>query len=473
MWKEALTMNNWFEVSRDGLRQLQSGKPKTFIINELVQNAFDEDIKGCEIIMSFSDGITKLEVIDDNPEGFKDITHAYTLYADTYKRRDATKRGRYNLGEKQVIAICDYAKVSTTKGIVIFDKKGRHEEPPIRKKGSRIELHFKTSKEEYLELLKHSKTLLVPEHIKFIVNGEVINSKPIHTSFDASLLTEVLDDDVMRQRWRTTQVNLVSHNDEESYIYEMGIPITPTDCPWHIDIQQKIILSIDRDSISARYLKDLYSKVLNNVHDDIIEPSALWVRTAMKAKTTVKEAIQSIMTKRFGEKFCIANPHDTHAMEKAVSQGYNVIYGSELSKEEWSQIKDNTSIQSSSQLFGESGWVLAKLVQPTRQMLIVQKVAQTLAKRILNIDITVKFVDAKTATTVADYSREGKILRFNVGRLPKTFFDNPVSVPVLDLIYHELGHEKESMVEYHKLLTRLGAEGTILALKEPQFFKVN
>ena len=60
--------------------------------------------------------MVEVTVKDDSPEGFRNITHAYTLFADTYKRRDPTKRGRFNLGEKQVIAICKRAIVMTTKG---------------------------------------------------------------------------------------------------------------------------------------------------------------------------------------------------------------------------------------------------------------------------------------------------------------------------------------------------------------------
>jgi len=40
---------NWFEVSREGLRQLQAGKSKDFVVRELIQNAWDEDISICHL----------------------------------------------------------------------------------------------------------------------------------------------------------------------------------------------------------------------------------------------------------------------------------------------------------------------------------------------------------------------------------------------------------------------------------------
>lgn len=117
---------NWFEVSREGLRQLQAGKPKDFVVRELIQNAWDENITSCCLRISrCGKNLVEITVEDDSPEGFRDITHAFTLFAPTYKRKDPEKRGRFNIGEKQVLAICESAVISTTKGTVIFDSQGR------------------------------------------------------------------------------------------------------------------------------------------------------------------------------------------------------------------------------------------------------------------------------------------------------------------------------------------------------------
>lgn len=475
-------MNNWFEVSKEGLKALQAGKSKTFIINELVQNGFDEEITQCKVDIIYGKDITEIRVSDDSPEGFKNISHAYTLYADTYKRQDPTKRGRFNLGEKQVIAICEKAFVETTKGTIIFDENGRHESDIKTDHGSIITIWVKLNRQEHDELLNHTKTLLVPSHIKFIVNDEIIKSKPVLKSFNCSLLTEILENDVMRQRWRQTQVDLVSHNDDISYIYEMGIPITSTDCPWHINVQQKIILNIDRDNINGRYLKDLYSKVLNNAYDDVeeAESSSLWVRTAMKAKTTIKEAVENIMTKRYGEKHCIANPSDKHSVEDAISHGYNVIYGSEMSKEEWSNVKEQTDIQSTSQLFGHNEIAAGKVVTDvTTNMKQFVTYAKNIGNKLLGINIKVIFVDVPDCVTIADYNREAKVFRVNIGHkyIRKGFFDKPISDITTKLIIHELSHEEGKKLghidyTYQEMQSTLGAKLTMLALKEPEFFEV-
>ncbi len=73
-----MSKNSWLEVDREGLRQLQEGKPKHFIIKELAQNAWDENTTICEVRTSHQKGIAEITVIDDNPEGFRERC-LYTL----------------------------------------------------------------------------------------------------------------------------------------------------------------------------------------------------------------------------------------------------------------------------------------------------------------------------------------------------------------------------------------------------------
>ena len=44
--------------------------------------------------------LADLTVEDDSPEGFHDLTHAYTLFAEAYKRGNPEQRGQFNLGRK-------------------------------------------------------------------------------------------------------------------------------------------------------------------------------------------------------------------------------------------------------------------------------------------------------------------------------------------------------------------------------------
>jgi len=465
-------MNNWFEVDKNGLKQLQAGKSKTFIINELTQNAWDQNITFCEITLEYDGEFCTLHVRDDDPEGFKDITHAYTLFAYTSKRDDPTKRGRFNLGEKQVLSICHFAKVTTTKGTVIFDDFGRHETKEALDKGSIITVVFKATKREFEELLGHTETLLPPTGIKYIVNNKELPQTSIFRSFKSSLLTEVLKKEVMKPAWRETTVDLVE-NDGQSWIYEMGIPVVKTDCPWHINIQQKIPLAVDRETIRLSYLKNLYAQVLNNVVDILPEEeaSSVWVRTASKDDKVSKEAMVTVMKKRFGDKFLIRSPFDSNANDTAISEGYTLISGPMLSRDEWSKIKGFNLIQKTTDLFGGIGIAQSKDLDPTEEQSIFADFSKKVAKEFLGVDISVQFVNS-TERISAKYG--GRRLTFNTKYLPKDFFKK-VTASNIDLLVHELGHEKghHTDMSYHKCITRLTGQLTMKALREPTFFEVN
>ncbi len=62
----------------------------------------------------------RISVEDDSPDGFRDLSQAYTLFAESYKRDDFGKRGRFNFGEKMVIACCDPVRIVSTTGTVTF-----------------------------------------------------------------------------------------------------------------------------------------------------------------------------------------------------------------------------------------------------------------------------------------------------------------------------------------------------------------
>ncbi len=468
-------MKTWFEVDKAGLRALQAGKSKTFIINELVQNAWDQNIKYCFVtIRSLNNYLVEIVVADDDPNGFSDLTHAYTLFANTSKRHDPSKRGRFNLGEKQVLSICDSAVVTTTKGTITFDERGRTESLDCTEAGSIIQLFLKASREEVKELIAHAKSLLVPEGIEYQVNTDTIKPKPIFSSFEVKLNTELLQDEIMREVTRTTKVNLLE-SDGDSYIFEMGIPVMKTDCCWHIDIQQKIPLAVDRQTIKNSYLKDLYMKIVNNIYKDIPESdiSSIWVRTGCKHKNISKNALKYIIQQRCGEKALIGNPFDAIATDEAISHGYNIINGSSFSKEEWGMIKEHGLLNNVSSQFGHTQ-LQHNTIEPTIQQKAFAYFAKKVASEYLNINITVVFVKDDKSPILADYGNNR--LRFNTGhsKIHSTFF-NTITAENLDLLLHELGHEGGNHTEhnYHKAITRLAGKLIIRAITDPEFFKLN
>lgn len=115
-----------FAVDKDGLAKLMSRRGPSFALLELVQNALDEASTRVDLALTYEGrGRARIRVEDDNPDGFADLSHAYTLFADSAKKTDVKKRGRFNLGEKLVIAICDEAVIATTSGTIRFSGQGR------------------------------------------------------------------------------------------------------------------------------------------------------------------------------------------------------------------------------------------------------------------------------------------------------------------------------------------------------------
>src|SRR2546423_82381 len=144
----------WFDVDKTGLSKQVEEQPKGRLIGELVQNGLDEaGVTQIAVTVVLVPGrpYADLTVEDDSPEGFRDLTHAYTLFAPSYKRDNPEKRGQFNLGEKMVLAVCESASISTTKGTVIFDPdEGRIEQPRLkRQRGSVFRGRIKLTREGY------------------------------------------------------------------------------------------------------------------------------------------------------------------------------------------------------------------------------------------------------------------------------------------------------------------------------------
>lgn len=461
---------NWFEVSRQGLKTLQAGKPKHHIVRELIQNAWDENITYCEVSLVYAKGEVQIKVVDDSLEGFRDLADAYTLFKETQKRPDPTKRGRFNVGEKQAIALSEKAKITTTKGTIIFDKTGRRNSRKNRSIGSEVILWVKMSEIEFNEIYDMLERYIAPKGIKFTIDGSLYQSRITEKRIQTSLKTEIEEYGMMKQTYRKTEIFIYKRTYNLAMLYEMGIPICEIDCQFDIDIQQRVPLSIDRETVPEKYLSDIYAEVLNETSKEIEKENSsnLWIREAMSNKRIKPEVVKEIVEKRFGKKSCVANPFDPNSIDEGISRGYNMVYGSELSHKEWENIKESGALPSSTQLFGKD-FVGAESIKPTEAMLKVKDFAQRIAKRLLKFKLRVNFVKSK-ASCGANYTPN--CLIFNVSQLSKSFWDYPFQEETISLILHELAHSKGNHTEmnYHECLSEMAGKLVVIALEEPDFF---
>jgi hypothetical protein len=477
--------NNIFEVDIKGLRQLQAGKPKWFIIRELLQNAMDEEITKCEIFLDYKQGKATIAVTDDSPVGFRDLADAYTLFKDTYKRVNAQKRGRFNLGEKQVLCMADKASIISTTGGIEFDvlKGERTTLRTKRQAGSEIYLEVRMTRDEFEGCVDYCSEILVPDNILFFisVNGSdtELNYRSPYKTFTAKLLTELKQEESMRRVSRETEVHLHVKQNDVAYVYEMGIPICEIDCDYSIDVQQKVPMSSDRDTVDAKYLKVLYGEVLNVIIGEIPEDksSNIWVREAFTSDRASIESREQVLYKRFGEKALIANPKDARSMDEAISNNYKVIYGREMNKEEWDVVKQDKLLVSTSEQF-KVGIADGKDVNPNEQQKKVAEFSKKVALECLGLKISVSFYDSPDATVVADFSSELSEFRFNVAQFTEAEWEvdekGEVKEKMLDLIIHEIGHSAGWHYEhsYHDCITKIGARLAKKVSADSSFLKL-
>jgi hypothetical protein len=475
----------WFDVDKAGLSKQAEQQGKGRLVGELVQNALDEPgVTQIAVTLALVPGrpLAELQVEDDSPEGFRDLSHAYTLFAESYKRGNPEQRGQFNIGEKMLLAVCESACISTTKGTVVFTDEGRIEKPrQKRDRGSVFQGSIKMTREEYPLVCDYLRSLLLPENVVVTFNGDrLLPRKPLRM-FDASLETMVADDQgVMRLRVRKTQVGVYETlPGEVPSLYEMGLPVVETGDKWHVSIAQKVPLNRDRDNVRPACLQAVRVAVLNAAFDLLTtdeEATAAWCKLAGSDERCSDRAIKHLIRLRFGEKVASPDPSDIEAMKRFQSEGGTIVVG--LSKGEWANVRRSGAVQPAGQicptakpysadpntkpvdLIPEENW--------TEAMKNLATYARFLGEELMGVKLVVSVV--RTTNNFSACYGAGR-LDFNLFRLGHKWFEQGVTEDVDWLLIHEFGHQYSSdhlSAEYHDALCRLGARLKRLALEKPE-----
>lgn len=479
----------WFDVDKSGLGKLLERRGKQFVVAELISNSWDQDTKNVTATLIKTPGspTATLRVEDDDPDGFKDLTHAYTLFAESNKKDKAEKRGRFNMGEKLVLALCQEASIVSTKGAVGFSPAGRVTLKERRAKGSLFEGILRMNQQEYDECVAFVRTLIPPAGVRTVFNGEELQQRQPKATFEMALETHIADaEGVLKRSTRKAVVRVYEPlADEVPSLYEMGIPVVETNDKWHIDVQQKLPLSFERDNVPPAYLRKLRAEVFNQLYQQVRgeEASETWVKAATEAPEAKPEAVKHYLTETFGPKHVIFDPSDQEANKLAVSQGYNLIYPRSLSSGQWDHVKQNelakpagqvtpspkANIQSALDGTGDNYWLPeAKWTPGLRN---IAEFSRAVAKELGLGQITVRFTTNITANYSAAYG--SRTLIYSVGRLGYEWFNHGVNQQVLSLLIHELAHDTSGdhlSEAYHDALHEMGAQVVMLALNKPELF---
>lgn len=476
---------DWFTVDKSGLAKLLEKKGKAFALFELIQNAWDTDAKKVRVEVEPVPGraLATMYVEDDHPEGFKNMAHAFTLFAESEKKGDPSKRGRFNLGEKLVLALCEKAEIISTKGSVYFTTEGRKEGRKKLLAGSAFLGTIRMTREELAEVEKAVLTLLPPEGIETTFNGQPLKPRPAIKSFETTLPTDIADaEGYLRKTQRKTEVTVHEVAEGEvPTLYEMGIPVVELSGGerWHVNIHQKVPLNVDRDNVTPAYLQTVRVLLANEMREHLTQKDAnqVWINAATEDDRVLPDTVGKVLDERFGKKRAVFDPSDPEANKQLMNEGYTVIPGGSLSRGQWNQVRSaglalpSSQIRPSGVQYDPNGRP-ERIIDPdkyTQGQRGMVEFAKDLAWKLIGRDLSVKIVNEPVALPHAAWYGGG-VLAFNLGRLGKAWFEEGIQPRHLELILHELAHDavRDHLTrEFADEVGRLAVKVVTLALRDP------
>lgn len=448
------TSTQVLDIDIKGYRQTLQNKGKPRILIEGLSNAFDT--KSDVVIVTFSQesGWATLTVQDNDPDGFKSLKDAWTLFAASERREDPELRGRFGQGEKELIAIAvdgGMLEIVSTTGTVTFTKEGRKQAPTRIPLGTTLFVRLKLNQGEAAEFEGLVRDILVPDGVTFKFNDALIeHRKPVRTARE-QLDTVIWDaEGNMRESRRVTEIEL-HEADDVAYIYELGIPVVEHDGRFHINVMQKVPLNANRDNVKPAYLKKLRRIMLDSTYDLLTadDSKSTWVKDVVASASN--EAFDAVMVNTYGKDAVIRDNFNPEANKRATDDGRELVAGRSLDKDVWERMRERKTFLPAGQVFQTSVPTSPDGIPPipyeqwTDAMRGVAAYVQALGEHALGFKPTVAFAPTTVGTGQKRSSASwgGRTMTFylrNVGRNWPTTVDQES----LDaIIIHELTHHTQ------------------------------
>jgi hypothetical protein len=469
-----------FEISRDGLERILSTRGVEAAVLELIQNAIDEDSATVSVrvergsIKGRSNTLALITVVDDSPKGFADLSHAYTMFAESKKKGDPEKRGRFNLGEKLVIARCKTAILRTTTGSITWSGDTRQHSNIATDRGSIFIGEIPMTTDEIAKCVEAARSVIVEPWISYTVNGVVVPQRVrVATGFGITLPTVHADSDgFLRPTKRQTEIALYRiPTGRKAWLFELGIPVVEIDCGFDVDVRQKIPLNMDRDNVTPAYLAEIQRHALNLGIEAVEDRAGTWIDSAIATGKVDADVLETVVTARFGLRRVMRDPSDPEAAKIAHSQGFTVVEPRSLSREMHVAIRAAELIPPAGKVTpSQPKSSLTTTIDPTPSMQRFATWVRSVAYVAIGPGIVdVDFIDSPRASNLATYYN-GRIT-FNAGRLGSAFFEGR-TVAQLDLVIHELAHFYSAdhlSSAYYDGLSLIGARLAVGAAKRFDF----
>jgi len=278
------TSSNRFELSNEGWRRMNAGRGPKHLVREAISNALDQaDANVINVKLERTDTGVRVQVEDNSPTGVQSPEHVTTVFM-TSKEDSPTSRGRKGRGVKELIAAARVASIETI-GFTVQFEEGRTVVRNNRKKGTRLTAEVDGwTERDIIDIEQHLNGFIVEHGKALVVSGKRVRSRKPNMTTRAHLETVVIKDGVQTTEYRTADVELYyTKPNETAFLYEMGVPVTNIDTPFHINVEQRIPLSDDRTSVSGYYTRCLLALCLE-------EAVNTWSKKDLKDKW-VEEAL--------------------------------------------------------------------------------------------------------------------------------------------------------------------------------------
>ncbi len=434
-----MSRNNWFEISNEGWRRMNAGRPLSSLLKEAIQNSFDEEV----VEVSVQIGADEIVIEDDAPHGFAHEKLVYTVFL-TDKEDAPTKRGRKGRGLKELISAMESASVETIGSTIHFDDRGRHAVDNGRRRGTRITLRRRSTAEDVDAALRELSLIIPPKDVTLRINQRRIKPPQLHLIlWDCLLETVVIRRGVERMWEHPTRVELYHpRRGEPAYLFEMGIPVETLSVPWHVDVQQRVPLADHRESATEHYKMILKSLLLESLIDQWLDRRALrteWVDEVLRRQMISDRALEQYVARVFPAGSLLGGAERIN--DRARQLGGSVVDAVTMPRGVYAALvrvmePAEEFVKRREREFNE------KPVEPTAEQQRFSLFARWLGERLLGRRLQISFVHKEPTldglVEDASFDAASGSLKFNV--IGKVDFANPLSPTTLGILFHELAH---------------------------------
>lgn len=468
---------NWFDISNEGWRRMNAGRPPHELVKELIQNVLDENFDTAYINFGMKNGEFYLTIEDDVNGGIANSSLITTVFL-TGKEESHLKRGRKGRGLKEFLSVCYEAEVETVGKTILFLENGsREEKENNRTIGTKISCKIREEKwneESVKEIEDYLRMIILYTDGILNINGKKLAKRTPICFFESELKTHIVNDGIQQEVRKNTIVSMYPKalKKGKGWIYEMGIPVAETEIPYDIDIHQRIPMNDNRNEINEYYLKDIKEAILINQVDRLTKKDLIdWATNNISTyglPNSIKAKIVAKITNEDPENLIMKSKSKFD--DKAKQRGKKLV---DVAGMNYSLRYIFEGILNYSECFIERLERETKPVicDPTEEEKLFIEEHKRIIKGI-GLDVEFRIVEKERDTSgfiaEAFYTNEnGHVISYN--RLAmENIFSNPYSIRAIDTLIHELGHTEEAehdKMEYVNALTKFGAKIAIYLMK--------